>query len=152
MFRYDLASWLFRRRFGANGGYSYCSFMEHWGGYAHSVYLTIEPAASVAATRDRALARFRELCLWLRATRLCFRRKDRCQIVVGIPLDVKSGGNQIFKGWLPATALRNLRRGTQPLDLESLGGGCTELPNWTMGLFGDNEGGTGTSHPDQSEK
>lgn len=152
MFRYDLASWLFRRRFGANGGYSYCSFMEHWGGYCHSVYLTIEPAESVAATRDQARARFCDLCLWLRAFRLCFRRNDRCQIVVGVPLDIKSGGNQIFKGWLPVTALRNLHRVPQSLDLESLGGGCSELSNWTMGLFDENECETGASHQDQSEK
>jgi hypothetical protein len=136
-FRYSIAAWFFRRRFHGEGGFTSCSFLEHFGGYVHNVWLPIDPEQTADETLDMATIRFKELCLWLRSVRRCFRGEDRCQIVVGFPLELKPRGHQVLKGWLPARELYKITPDTDPSALESLGGGCSELSNWRWGLFDD---------------
>jgi hypothetical protein len=130
MLKYSIAAWLFRRRFRGEGGFSSCSFVEHFGGYVHNVWLPVDPKQTTDETLGLATIRFKELCLWLRSVRLCLGNKDRCQIVVGFLPTLKDQSCQILKGWLPIRELHRVALDTDPSALESLGGGCSEILNW----------------------
>jgi hypothetical protein len=135
MIRYRIAAWLFQRRFQGEGAFSSCDCHNIFNGYGHNVSLPIKPLETVDATFDLAKNRFRDLCLWLQHVRWCFPKMDRCQIVVGIPLEIQHGHNQIIKGWIPASRLSLLTPKVDVLDLASFNGASCEMEGWHNYLF-----------------
>jgi hypothetical protein len=77
-----------------------------------------------------ALALLAEIAAWLRAHAGVFEVGDRLQLVVGFPESVKRAGRQIFKCWLPASGLDQLRG----VDFAAVGGGFHELKSWPVGV------------------
>lgn len=128
-FRYDLAKALFWLRFRPGIFYT-MDFRNQFGGFGHTAYLAIEPLPTIEKTREKAVERFGELCLWARRLRWLFRRGDRIQFVVGIPQGIRGGPRQIIKGWLPVERLTDFSAACDVFDLAALGGGSGEVLSW----------------------
>ena len=86
-----------------------CNFRPHSDGYGVNAHSAILPLRDEAATRAAALALLAEIASWLQAHSGAFGAGDRIQLVVGFPESVKSGGRQIFKCYVPASRLAELR-------------------------------------------
>ena len=129
VFRYDLAKALFWLHF--RPGIFYTTDCRNtFGGYVHTAFLTIEPLRTIEETREKAVERFGDLCLWARRLRWLFGRGDRIQFIVGISEGIRGGPRQIIKGWLPAKRLRDFNAAFDVFDLAAIGGGSGEVLSW----------------------
>jgi hypothetical protein len=104
----------------------------------------ILPQDSIESTRQLALRRYRETCVWLRRIRWCFAEGDRLQIVVGFPSMIQPGNRQILKGWIPANRLPDIRPSFDPFNSEAVGGAIIDMEVWYRGVF--------ESHPESGEQ
>lgn len=105
-------------------------FRNQFGGFGHTAYLAIETLPTIEKTREKAVVRFRDLCLWSRRLRRLFRRGDRIQFIVGIPQGIRGGPRQVIKGWLPVERLRDFNAACDVFDLAALGGASEEVLSW----------------------
>jgi hypothetical protein len=107
-----------------------CDFRPHFDGYAVNAYSSMLPAWNAAATREAALALLADIATWLQAHPEAFGAGDKLQLVVGFPESVKPDTRQIFKCWLPASRLAELRG----MDFEAVGGGFRDMEVWPVGV------------------
>lgn len=112
------------------GGMKRCNFRPHSDGYGVNAHSAILPLRDEAATRAAALALLAEIASWLQAHSGAFGAGDRIQLVVGFPESVKSGGRQIFKCYVPASRLAELRG----VDFVAAGGEFREMEPWPGGV------------------
>jgi hypothetical protein len=123
---------LFEARF-PTGGFSSCDFYPHFNGFGHNAWVAIEPLESAEATCVLAYAKLEEMCEFLRSLRELFGGHDRIQFAVGFPESVKPVSRRIFKGWIPAIRLADVR----PPDFAAVGGGFGENDVWSDGVWAE---------------
>jgi hypothetical protein len=126
---FDGAAHEFQRRF-PDGGLKRCDFHPYFEGFLVNAWSAMLPTVSQSATRERALALLAEIAAWLRAHANVFDAADELQLIVGFAASVKKDSRQIFKCWLPASGLNELRG----VDFTAVGGGLRELESWPMGV------------------
>lgn len=134
--RYRVAARVFGLSFGRAGAFEYTSFETHFGGFLVNVVLRIEPSATRGATLQHAVSAAQNMLVWLHWMRWLFRRSDRIQVIVAFPDHVKDTGRQILKGWVPADHLKAVRRRTDPMHYDAVGGGgWGEMACWWKDVF-----------------
>src|SRR5262245_46131359 len=127
---YELLQKLFGWRF-PSGAFTSCDMRPHFDGFGHNAYVAIEPLESAQATRALAYTRLAEMIEFLRPLRRLFEAHDRIQFAVGFPESVKPTQRRIFRGWIPATRLAEVR----PPDFAAVGGAFGENDVWAVGLW-----------------
>jgi hypothetical protein len=113
-----------------DGGLERCDFRPHFDGYVVNAYSAMPPKRDVAATRAAALALLADIASWLQVYPWAFGDGDKLQLVVGFPEWVKRHTRQIYKCWLPASQLAELRG----VDFAAVGGGFREMEAWPSGV------------------
>jgi hypothetical protein len=151
MKRYAIARFLFHCRFGRpiawpDGGLSSCDMRPARNFYNHNAYVTILPAASKELSYSLAVRRLNQMCRFLRLIRWFFESEDAVQVFVGFPVNLKPSCCRIFRGWIPASRLKDVTRSFTWEQIPSLGGAVREESGWSSGVFDD----TGTTPPVQS--
>lgn len=119
---FDAAARAFRARF-PDGDLARWDFRPHFGGYVVNAYCAMLPMRDAAATREAALALLGDIVAWLQGHPDVFGAGDNLQLVVGFPESVKRHTRQIFKCWLPASGLAELRG----VDFEAVGGAFRDM-------------------------
>jgi hypothetical protein len=146
MNRYAIAKFLFHFRFGRPkaypSGFDSCDMRPAYSYYIHNAYITIMPASSRQATYSLAARRLSQMCRFLRLIRWCFQPEDHVGVFVGFPIDLKPSACRIFRGWIPASRLKDVTRSFTWEQLPSLGGAVREELGWSSGVFDD----TGAIH------
>ena len=127
---YERIRSLFARRFPTGSFSSSCDFRPHFDGHGHHASVEIMPAESIEATRRLAYSRLAEMIEFLRPLQALFGPHDRLQFAVGFPVTVKPANRRIFKGWIPAACLAEVR---SP-DFAAVGGAIGENDVWFEGL------------------
>ena len=120
---------LFAQRF-PTGGFSSSDFRPHFDGYGHNAWCEITPADTIESTRTRGYSRLAEMVDFLRPLQPLFGPHDRIQFTVGFPVTAKAANRRMFKGWLAALRLAEVR---SP-DFATVGGGFGENDTWFEGL------------------
>ena len=119
----------FRRDF-PQGDLTSCDFRPHFNGNLIDAWSPVTPQADAFATWDQAIHLLEQIADWLRAHADEFGDGDRIQLIVGFDASVKKEGRQIFKCWLPANRLRDLRG----VDFAAAGGALHERKGWSFGV------------------
>jgi hypothetical protein len=113
-----------------DGGLERCDFRPHFDGFVVNAWSAMLPLQTEAATRESALRLLAEIAQWLQAHAGTFGAGDRLQLIVGFPDSVKRACRQIFKCWLPAAGLGDLRG----VEFAAVGGGFREMEAWPVGV------------------
>jgi hypothetical protein len=129
---YERVRVMFGERF-PTGGFSSCDFRPHFDGHGHNAFSEILPAGTIEETRAAGYTRLGEMVEFLRPLQPLFGPRDRIQFAVGFPVAVKPANRRMFKGWVPAARLGEVR---SP-DFSAAGGAFGENEVWPVGLWGE---------------